>query len=215
MAETAKLMRKALKAAFPAVKFSVRSSSYAGGASIDVGYTDGPTSARVSEVAKQFEGGGFDGMIDLKFHYEHWLLPDGSTVIAHSSGTEGSMGMFPAINRGKPHDDAELVSFGADFVFVNRKLSIGFARKLVAQVAAYWGVEAPVLVESYFTWKGVTECTGWKFENELLTWQAVREDLDGNGCRNHYSWQSCVNRAAEDATAFDREEDSNFKSEVA
>jgi hypothetical protein len=36
--ETAKEIRKALKAAFPKVKFSVRSHCYAGGASIDVSY---------------------------------------------------------------------------------------------------------------------------------------------------------------------------------
>ena len=34
-AETAKLVRSALKAAFPGVKFSVCSSTYSGGASID------------------------------------------------------------------------------------------------------------------------------------------------------------------------------------
>ena len=35
-AETAKLIRQSLKEAFPGVKFSVRSSTYSGGASIDV-----------------------------------------------------------------------------------------------------------------------------------------------------------------------------------
>lgn len=57
--EVAKLIRKELKAAFPAVKFSVTSKS-----SIRINYTDGPTPARVDAIVKQFEGKGFDGMTD-------------------------------------------------------------------------------------------------------------------------------------------------------
>jgi hypothetical protein len=65
-AETAKLVRKALSEAFPGVKFSVRSKSYSGGASINVGWIDGPNSKQVEAVAKRFEGSHFDSMIDLK-----------------------------------------------------------------------------------------------------------------------------------------------------
>jgi len=65
-ADTAKLVRKALAEAFPGVKFSVRSKTYSGGASIDVRWTDGPNSKQVEAVAKRFEGSDFDGMIDLK-----------------------------------------------------------------------------------------------------------------------------------------------------
>lgn len=65
-AETAKLVRQALKEAFPAVKFSVRSSVYSGGASIDVRWTDGPLADQVDKVAKTFQGCYFDGMQDYK-----------------------------------------------------------------------------------------------------------------------------------------------------
>lgn len=65
-AETAKLVRRALAAEFPGVTFTVRSKTYAGGASISVGWTDGPTEALVARVAKRFEGADFDPMIDLK-----------------------------------------------------------------------------------------------------------------------------------------------------
>ncbi|WP_338423309.1 LPD29 domain-containing protein, partial [Xylella fastidiosa] len=41
-AETAKLVRKALKESFPDIKFSVKSSNYSGGASIRVSWIDGP-----------------------------------------------------------------------------------------------------------------------------------------------------------------------------
>jgi hypothetical protein len=65
-ADTAKLIRAALKESFPGVKFSVRSSVYAGGASININYVDGPTSDQVNAVAGMFEGSYFDGMQDYK-----------------------------------------------------------------------------------------------------------------------------------------------------
>ena len=81
-AETAKLIRAALKRAFPGVKFSVRSDVYSGGASINVKWSDGPTGEMVEAVAGAFQGGRFDGSIDLAFGVTHWLLADGSATIA-------------------------------------------------------------------------------------------------------------------------------------
>ncbi len=91
-AETAKLVRAALKQHFPDQKFSVRSSTYSMGASIRVGWTDGPQTADVDAVVKMFAGSGFDGMIDLKTSNSHWLYPDGHVElfeyeIGHSYGS--------------------------------------------------------------------------------------------------------------------------------
>lgn len=77
-AETAKLVRKALAIAFPGCKFSVRSETYSGGASIDVRWTDGPTVRQVEAVAKRYSGATFDGMIDLK--ESHTSTLNGETV---------------------------------------------------------------------------------------------------------------------------------------
>ena len=65
-AETAKLVRSALKESFPGVKFSVKSSVYSGGASINVSYVNGPTYDQVKAVVGMFEGSYFDGMTDYK-----------------------------------------------------------------------------------------------------------------------------------------------------
>lgn len=65
-ADTAKLVRAALKESFPGVKFAVRSSVYAGGASIDVAYTDGPTYDQVKTVTSMFVGAYFDSSIDYR-----------------------------------------------------------------------------------------------------------------------------------------------------
>jgi len=70
-AQTAKLLRQALKEAFPTTKFSVRSASYVGGASIDVHLTDGPSSKGVQVLCNRFESTDFDGVQDLKTPKEH------------------------------------------------------------------------------------------------------------------------------------------------
>lgn len=78
VAETAKLVRQALKEAFPMVRFTVRSSTYSMGASINVKWTDGPTEAEVESVANVFRGADFDSMNDLAVSRRHQL--DGKPV---------------------------------------------------------------------------------------------------------------------------------------
>ena len=67
-AQTAKLVRKALAKVFPGYTFTVRSNNYAGGASIDVGWIDGPPAKVVDSVVSGFAGGGFDGSIAMAHH---------------------------------------------------------------------------------------------------------------------------------------------------
>lgn len=62
--DVAKLIRSALREAFPDTRFSVRLSRYSGGSSIDVYWTDGPTAEMVECIAGAFQGGYFDGMTD-------------------------------------------------------------------------------------------------------------------------------------------------------
>lgn len=78
--ETAKLIRKALKAAFPGVKFSVRI-SHSGG-STWINYKDGPTTDQVRSAVSEFESEGFDGMQDMRTYAEPvlYLAEDGSFV---------------------------------------------------------------------------------------------------------------------------------------
>lgn len=80
MVETAKLIRKALKAAFPTIKFSVRISH--SGSSTWIRWTDGPTTDQVKAVTGEFESEGFDGMQDMRTYAEPvlYLADDGSFV---------------------------------------------------------------------------------------------------------------------------------------
>jgi len=122
--ETAKLIRKALKTRFPETKFSVRSKSYAGGSSISIRWSDGPTAAAVEAITDGFAGRGFDGSIDLGYFIDAWLLPDGTTAPAKSIGTAGSRGSVAAFDNPKPDPDAELVHFQAGFVFASRRTTL-------------------------------------------------------------------------------------------
>lgn len=61
----AKNIRIELARAFPGVKFYVRSDRFSGGDSIDVGWTDGPTSEKVRGIIEKYQPGWFDGMTDI------------------------------------------------------------------------------------------------------------------------------------------------------
>ena len=62
--ETAKKIRKALKAAFSGIKFSVTTDRYTGGSSANINWVNGPTQAEVQKVANKFTSHSFDGMDD-------------------------------------------------------------------------------------------------------------------------------------------------------
>ena len=118
--DTAKLVRKTLARQFPGVRFGVRSSKYSGGASVHIDWTDGPAESEVNVFVKQFEGADFDGMIDLKTHNSHYLLEDGTAVLAYAEGTEGSL---PGVDNRLPISGLREVRFGADYIFCNRHIS--------------------------------------------------------------------------------------------
>jgi len=53
--ETAQRIRDALGKAFPGQKFCVKSQYFSGGSSVDVSWIDGPASAKVDALVKEFE----------------------------------------------------------------------------------------------------------------------------------------------------------------
>jgi len=171
-AETSKFVRVALKKVFPNQKFSVRSSNYSGGSSIDVSWTDGVAQDKVDEVIKQFEGAGFDGHIDLKYHIDHWILPNGEIVVARNEGTTDAGGIYEGYKNQKPHPEAKKISFGADYVFSSREISKETYEKIAKQLAKLNNIE--------FT--NLDSCPEG-FENDCRNWWnvvwrlVVNEDL--------------------------------------
>jgi hypothetical protein len=185
--ETSKIIRTALKATYPTVKFSVRTESRG---TINIYWTDGPSTARVEKIANQFEGKGFDGMIDLEYHINGWLL-NGKIVGTRCHGTEGSRGCVPAWGLIAPHDDCELVSFGAGYIFTRRDLSPKFMGRLVAQVAAYWGIEAPAVETSKYDSAGYVKAT-------------PQQDSEAMSHTNRW-WDSLVHAAAANRLEYARD----------
>ena len=125
--EVAKMVRSRLKREFPGVKFGVRSSRYAGGASIRVTWEQGPSEKAVDRVASEYEGSCLDGDYSPRPVY-HYLFPDGHAEIAYISPS-GAIGA--SIPEGVDNREiqatlpsgTECVHFGADFVHCWREPS--------------------------------------------------------------------------------------------
>ena len=114
-AETSRFLKDTLKERYPLTKFSVRWGGYAGGGSVHVSWTDGPSVKEVDEITNSFSGATFDGTQDLK-EYKSAVLTK-----------------LPA--RFELSGEPVLVSFGTDFVFTDRELSPQYqnALSIIAQ----------------------------------------------------------------------------------
>jgi hypothetical protein len=144
--DTAKLIRAQLKAKFPGIKFSVRSSSYSGGSSIRVNWENGPTQKSVEEIIGAYAGSRFDGMIDMAYHVTSFLYPDGSVSFGNSPGTGGSRGSDPGYTNELPAG-AEEVSFSVSYVFANRDLTKGARLAIAQEVKEQYGEDIPEIDE--------------------------------------------------------------------
>lgn len=142
-ADTAKLIRVQLKKHFPTTKFWVTSETYSGGASIDIHWIDGPTDSQVKAITNPFSGAGFDGMVDLKTSHSAWLLPDGSAQFAKYERDAQT-----TIHSTQPHPKAELVHFGADYIFEHRHHTPAIAKPIIQAVSAKYGKGEPKYYEN-------------------------------------------------------------------
>lgn len=101
VAETAKLVRRALREAFPARVFAVRPHRYPGGASVSVKWTGPPPAAEVDNVVRPYAGAEFNVMTEAKADRLAWLAPDGRVGEDEAEG-------------------ARQVRFGADYIFTEQ-----------------------------------------------------------------------------------------------
>lgn len=129
--DTAKLIRVQLKAKFPKVKFSVKTSVYSGGSSINIKWTDGPTGEMVEKICKPYAGSGFDGMTDYKYSVDAWLLPTGEAYMRRIEAHHGCDGETIEAQL----DGSIPVSFSADFVFCDRSISMEAMRRSLKSYA--------------------------------------------------------------------------------
>lgn len=124
--ETATVIRRVLRAAFPAAKFSVTTARGSMVSSVDIRWTDGPTVGAVDAIVGAFEAGSFDGMTD-SYNYDRnsFLMIDG---VMYRPGTR--------------------------YVHTHRRTTLALARRAAALVATYYGLEAPALeCNKWGTWE--------------------------------------------------------------
>jgi len=93
-------IRAELKRAFPGVKFSVRSDKFSGGDSIDVSWTDGPTTEQVRAIVNKYKAGSFDGMTDC-YDYESrpWTSVFGDAKYTNCSRSHSPEALQAAVDR--------------------------------------------------------------------------------------------------------------------
>ena len=130
--EVAKIIREDLKTTFPGQKFSVRSSTFAGGSAIDVVWTDGPSYNEVNDVVAHYASRGFDGMIDMSYSFQHARLPNGKIVRSGSHGTTDSRGSHPGWS--EKHPGAVPVTLCSSYVQCQRNHSESMLRWALAQM---------------------------------------------------------------------------------
>lgn len=153
--DVAKIVRTRLRAAFPGVKFSVRSDY----STLNIRWEDGPRTPAVDAICQQYRFGGFDGMIDMAYSSRNWLLPDGSMEPAACRGTEGSKGTVPGYATDCPQPGAVLCDSGLKYVFTSRRQSEAEAMEDRKRVCDYYGIEddtskspGEVYVEGHGQW---------------------------------------------------------------
>lgn len=147
--EAAAMIRAALKVQFPAAKFSVRMKSFAGGSSIDVDWTDGPTQARVKQITRPFEQKGFDGMTDSTTYGDPGYLVDG---VAY---TKRDLLHLPADEaaRAKPFRCYP-------WIHLNRQHSPALTERARAQVATFFGRSVDEI--DMDSWQQVERGRSWR-----------------------------------------------------
>lgn len=148
---TAALVRQALRAAFPGVTFSVRSSRYSLGSAVNVLWEDGPTAGQVGRVINPYAGAELDGQGDGVRRRGPVQVTDGAGRVRR-------------------------VRMGCHFVETHRRVTDGHAARFAGLASDVLGgpVEASRLYDGeYGTRWGVWRCgTG----AELLVWLAERVD---------------------------------------
>lgn len=114
---TAALIRKQLRAMFPATTFSVTTSRGSMVSAVSVRWTDGPTVDRVNAVCAPFEMGSFNGMTD---GYDYNTGADRFLIV-----------------------DGQTYRTGCRYVSTSRTISDTHWQTIAAAVARYFGVDIP------------------------------------------------------------------------
>lgn len=88
-AATAKAIRSDLKKYFSLAKFSVTSTAYSGGNSVDISWENEPSLKEVKEAVGRYQLGHFDGMEDIYVHSNKCSdIPQAKFILCHRTVKE-------------------------------------------------------------------------------------------------------------------------------
>jgi hypothetical protein len=119
---TAALIRKVLKARFPACKFSVTTGRGSMVSSVDIEWTDGPSTKLVNSIVGKFQSGSFNGMTDS---YDYDAKADRTFTI-----------------------DGQAYVAGTRYVSTKRIISADLANKCIAKIAAFHCITGEIVVSA-------------------------------------------------------------------
>jgi hypothetical protein len=183
-AQTAKLVRAALKTAFPPIKFFVTSRPR----SVKVCWVDGPSGESVCDVVEPFSWKRYDGRIASEYTIDAWIK-NGRIVGHRCVGAISSRGRVDPYGLEAPELGCELVNFGT-WVSISHIMSATQARKAAAQVSAYFSVPMPI-IEEVDNWR--PGMRAWRIDD--------KHDTKANGRLPDY-WSEMIYRAANDETRY-------------
>lgn len=104
-AACADAIRKELKEKMPHIKFSVRSSTFSGGDSVDISWKDGATVKEVEAIVDRYQYGHFNGMEDI-YEYSNNIegLPQAKYISTHRDMSEETSNILQPVAK-KIYDD--------------------------------------------------------------------------------------------------------------
>lgn len=119
--KSAKEIRKVLKAEYPGIKFSVRTKRFAGGSSVDITWTDGPTEREVGKATahlKGYDNGFYNDFIITYRNTSREVMEAAARAAAESYGVE-----MPKIVEGRyPHVEERGVLVGSPAEMLSDKV---------------------------------------------------------------------------------------------
>jgi len=166
--QTAAILRRLLRANFPACKFSVVTERGSMVSSVRIGWTDGPTVARVEQIASRFEAGHFDGMTDC---YDYADTADRALLI-----------------------DGVFCRAATRYVFCNRTLSPAYEARVAAELLGPKPV--PPRTEWGRGIERGNGC-GW-YDFQSVVWQAAgdREQVEDRCRFDAHAWVDAIRSGA-------------------
>ena len=96
-AAAANAIKAELNKAFAGIKFSVKSSSFSMGNSVDISWTDGPTVREVEAISQKYQYGHFNGMEDI-YENTNWRddIPQAKYVTESRTQSENISKLLPS-----------------------------------------------------------------------------------------------------------------------